>query len=243
MNNPHDAPIRAALVDTLRQAHPGVLLVQEYPLGTARADLAALHSSLDIYEIKSAADSRARLERQANAYARVADHCIAVVAPRHLAYVVQQLPTWWGLVVWDAGMLRPARSPQPNPEQQHDGLAWLLWQPEALAVARAHQVVPTGQRGYCGKGALVMALRQLPLLELRNAVLAALRARPTWRLDDGRSVRGAELAASLLCKTCQARRRRCKYSHQLWCLTCDQRCSCWRCRRTLPKETPPCPLE
>lgn len=231
VTNPHDAAIRAVLLEQLRAARPRALVVQEYDVPRARVDVAVFDQTLDAFEIKSAHDGRGRLARQAEVYGHIFDHCIAVVAPKHLLHLAGAVPSWWGILVADGGELVAARSPRQNLEQRASSLAWLLWAREAAQLVRRLGLTVRSRYSRASKPDHVDALASVPLDVLRAAVLEALRARTDWRLPDGRSVEGARLAAERACKGCGSRRRSCRRCGGRWCPTCDKSCTWWLCRR------------
>ncbi len=102
--------------------------------GEVRADL-VLIEQMHCFEIKSEADSLARLINQGSRYARVFDHVTLVMAERHVSKAMELLPPWWGAMVLAPGgtfyQLRPARM---NVRQSADSLASVLTKEEALAI-------------------------------------------------------------------------------------------------------------
>ncbi|MBS1886044.1 MAG: sce7726 family protein [Actinobacteria bacterium] len=116
------------------------VLVEEFwvPESHERADLVAVAGEIWAFEIKSPRDSLARLPRQAAAFSRLFDRCVAVLATAHLGPGMKRVPPWWGVI--DAGerdddRLEWIRQPGPNPEVDLELLVKLLWKEEALAVA------------------------------------------------------------------------------------------------------------
>ncbi len=116
------------------------VLVEEFwvPDSNERADLVAVADELWAFEIKSPRDSLSRLPRQAAAFSRLFDRCVAVLATAHLQLGMQRIPPWWGVI--DAGEqvddpLKWVRQPTVNPEVDLELLVKLLWKEEALAAA------------------------------------------------------------------------------------------------------------
>ncbi|MFC4761750.1 sce7726 family protein [Dyella koreensis] len=103
--------------------------------GEVRADL-VLIEEMHCFEIKSEADSLARLISQGSRYARVFDHVTLVMAERHVAKAMELLPPWWGAMVLDpaTGTFRQLRPARLNVRQSADSLASVLTKDEALAV-------------------------------------------------------------------------------------------------------------
>ena len=119
------------------QGNGGVQIVDEFwvPSTNERADLAAIGGTLDGFEIKTAQDTLKRLPRQSEGYARLFDHCTAVVAERHLSGALETLPAWWGVVLIETvdgnPALCPVREAGPNPLIDGETLVRLLWKKEA----------------------------------------------------------------------------------------------------------------
>jgi hypothetical protein len=116
------------------------VLVEEFwvPDSHERADLVAIADELWAFEIKSPRDSLTRLPRQAAAFSRLFDRCVAVLAAPHRQSGMQHIPSWWGVI--DAGEehddpLSWIREPTANPEVDLELLVKLLWKQEALAAA------------------------------------------------------------------------------------------------------------
>lgn len=151
--------------------------------GRCRIDVAAINGRLEGFEIKSAGDSLARLDRQADAYGRVFDRLTMVCAERHLEAVLAQLPEWWGIEVVEERRAsirivrrRPARA---NPGVDLQAVVQLLWRSEVLAALEQMDAA----RGLYSKPrrTLWAALAEaLGPRELRALVREALRARRGW---------------------------------------------------------------
>lgn len=140
-----DPEIRALLRPTL----PTGLVIEELGIlqGVVRADVALVTDLLHGYEIKSAADSRARLALQAAAYSRVFDRCTVVVEPNHLRGAIETVPPWWGALVVVDGGLRTEREGAPNEHVEARAVAELLWSEDVIDLLEARRAA----RGYRGK--------------------------------------------------------------------------------------------
>jgi hypothetical protein len=127
--------LRAQVLTTIAGAR-GVVDEFWVPRSNERADLAVIGTHIDGFEIKTERDTLRRLPRQASAYARLFDRCIAVVAARHHDAAAELLPAWWGLTTVSVNGcvtfvdVRPAR---PNPAVDPETLVRLLWRDEAMA--------------------------------------------------------------------------------------------------------------
>jgi hypothetical protein len=177
-NPVHDPEIRAELHRVLQRRHrrSPTRIVDEMTLnhGSSRIDVAAINGRLEGYEIKSEADSLARLSRQASAYGRIFDRLVLVCAERHLVEARATLPAWWGIEAAEprgeasTPRLRLVRAPGANPVVEAEALVALLWRPEMLAA-----LVERGR---------ARGLRSAPRRELRAALLEATDERELRRL-------------------------------------------------------------
>ena len=119
-------------------ARADTLILDELGLlhARCRVDIAVIGQRVHGYEIKSARDSLVRLPRQVDIYRRSLHTLTLVVAPRHLAAVVDIVPDWCGILRVTLGprgayRFRSFRRPRPNPDLDPFSLAHLLWRTEA----------------------------------------------------------------------------------------------------------------
>lgn len=136
----NESAVRDALRMEVLAGDPEKLcLLDEFwiPLSHERADLVVIDDHLRAFEIKTQKDSLKRLPRQASAYARVFDECVAVLHERHVAGAEEILPAWWGIWMLTENTtsfirIRPSGT---NPSRDVETLVRLLWRNEAeLAV-------------------------------------------------------------------------------------------------------------
>lgn len=214
LRNRHDAEIRVALMELLSAPAPApapapartdALLVQEWAIDRAIVDVGVISADcIAGYEIKSAADSVTRLERQAPAYGRVFDTCTLVTTDNHMRHAEKTLPPWWGLWLWRGGQIEIERIGGVNIE---NNAARLLWSNELSKMltefglqerAREEQRrqdrqwgMHVGCDGKCRKKPTKHAMMEAVAMssEVRAWVARALLARPDWRLPNGRSAR------------------------------------------------------
>lgn len=137
-----EAEVRDAVVSRLRSQHPDerqTRIVHELSLcqAEARIDLAVVNGRLTGWEIKTAADTLARLPVQEPVYSRVFDRVWLAADARHLDGAVGLIPPWWGIVrVTErdgACRLVQVRRSRLNPNVDLGSLVRLLWREEALA--------------------------------------------------------------------------------------------------------------
>lgn len=110
-------------------------------LGSVRADVVVAGNLLEAFEIKSDFDTLDRLARQMHAYHRVFDRVTLATTRTFMPIAEQLLPVWWGLLLAETVdndlRLVTLRAPTPNPRQEAQEVARLLWREEAMAVAKA----------------------------------------------------------------------------------------------------------
>ncbi len=184
-----DPDIRLALRSYLRSGGESCnpLMVEEMPicLGRTRVDLATVNGRLHGFEIKSQLDTLSRLQSQLRDYGTVFDEITLVIGPKHLTGVMNELPTWCGILLAhrEDGQvtLEPFRQGGPNYHRDPLCLAQLLWREEALAVAERHGC----DRGVRSKPRAAIWERlaeSLALEDLAGEVREAMMARgDTWR--------------------------------------------------------------
>jgi len=169
------------------------LIVEELGLmqGLTRVDVAVVNGQLSGYEIKSASDTLERLDRQQASYSAILDRAWLVTAPQHVAAASKQVPTWWGMLAAtqtsgatvELSVLRPA---DQNPSQSAFAIAQLLWRDEVIQLLRARN--PKARVASKPRPLLWAMLADVyPLLELKDAVRATLKARQHWRVADTRT--------------------------------------------------------
>jgi hypothetical protein len=208
-----DGDIRRQLRGDLARAHgddPDTLIVDELGLiaSGARVDLAVINGSLHAYEIKSAADTLARLPGQAKAYSAAFDAVTIVAASRHVEKLAAAVPDWWEIVESSAGadggvILTQIRAGAANASVDGYAVAQLLWRDEALVVLTARGL----DRGLRNKPrrTLWRALADgVPVDELGQVVRDALRAREQWRPAAGRTSDDASSQPTATCSDCPA---------------------------------------
>src|SRR5690606_31017878 len=103
-----DSDVRAALMKNVISNHlanPSTLVVEEFGLdrGGCRVDVAVLNGLMHGYEIKSDADTLARLPSQVTSYSAVLDKATLVVGACHVERALELVPNWWGIRVVRTG--------------------------------------------------------------------------------------------------------------------------------------------
>lgn len=177
-----EAEVKAALCDYVVKMGGEAVFEFWVPRSNERADLAAIGSSIDGFEIKTSRDTLKRLPRQAEAYARIFDTCHAVVAERHVEHTIDLLPEWWGVLLIDAvldGYFVPLRKSNQNELVDPETLVRLLWRDEAYDALCAHGVAVDPGLGRSGFWQLLLVL--LDIETLRTVVRTALLRRDASR--------------------------------------------------------------
>ena len=184
----NDGGIRRALEQHLRERHagePGTLIRHEMGIcaGRRRVDVAVIGREISGYEIKSGADSLARLAGQARDYGLVLDRAALVTAPRQVKGAERALPDWWGIILAHGpereATLEAVREPRTNPGTDPFALAQLLWRDEAMEELKSRDLA----RGLSKKArhhvwkTLAESLRRE---EIRDLVIRRLTSRPLW---------------------------------------------------------------
>lgn len=188
-----DGDVRATLRDALRQWHGDesrARIVEEFGIGNGdvRVDLVAIDEWLHGYEIKSDADTLARLPTQARRYSQALDRVTLVVGERHHSKAKRMVPDWWGVmtaVPIRPGLVRlyPDRPAAPNPEVDPFAVASLLWREEALAILEGMDAL--GGLRSRARAFLFNRLTQVfSREELQTLVRSTLRYRTDWRSEE-----------------------------------------------------------
>ena len=94
-----DRDIREPLFDFLEETYGKVRIIEEKTMGKSRADLVMVApDALYGIEIKSDADTYARLARQVEDYDRYYDFNIVVVGTSHGMHIHEHVPDYWGII-------------------------------------------------------------------------------------------------------------------------------------------------
>lgn len=131
----YDKDIREPLFDFLEERYGKTRILEEKQMGRSRADLVMVRpKTVTGIEIKSDADSYARLKGQVRDYDQYYDSNMIVVGATHAFHVEEHVPEWWGIFVvepegtgLDFYVLREAGA---NPLLDWRKKLSLLWRPE-----------------------------------------------------------------------------------------------------------------
>lgn len=141
----HDKDIREPLFDFLEEYYGKVRIIEEKQMGRSRADVIMVRpSSLTGIEIKSDADSYARLARQVKDYDRYFDYNYVAVGSSHGNHIEEHVPAWWGIITveqMESGLdFYILREAVKNPNRILRAKLGLLWRPELAHIQEIHQM-------------------------------------------------------------------------------------------------------
>ncbi|MGN0496346.1 MAG: sce7726 family protein [Lachnospiraceae bacterium] len=130
-----DKDIREPLFDFLDETYGKNRILEEKTMGRSRADVVMVTpKALYGIEIKSDADTYARLARQVRDYDRYYDYNYVVVGTSHALHIREHVPKYWGVItvelvdnVLDFYVLR---EPEINPKVTWKKKLEILWRPE-----------------------------------------------------------------------------------------------------------------
>lgn len=132
----YDRDIREPLFDFLEGEYGKIRILEEKRTGSARADVVMITPDhLYGIEIKSDADTYARLEKQVKYYDWYYDRNIIVAGSSHAVHVKEHVPEWWGIITVepdecgriDFYVLRKA---DYNPKVKEKRKITILWRTE-----------------------------------------------------------------------------------------------------------------
>lgn len=186
-----DAEIRAALHrKALRAFHrcSDTLVIDELGLAHAKAriDVAVINGSVHGFEIKSDADTLARLPQQLRLYGQCLEKLTIVCAEKHVPGVRELAPRWCGIVKVKKGprggvVFTTLREPKSNPGIQPYRLAHLLWRSEAVAILARTEASAKLLRA--PRKALYKSLAsKFSVAEITSFIKQSMALRQDWRL-------------------------------------------------------------
>lgn len=162
-NGLYDRDIREPLYLFLEEKYGKIRIIEEKITGRARADAVMVtESALCGIEIKSDADTYARLPGQVREYDKYFDFNFAVVGLSHVSHIEEHLPPYWGVITAERienGLdFYIMRRPSRNPHREMARKVSLLWRPEMENIlVRTHR---PSFRGY-SKARVISRLKEL----------------------------------------------------------------------------------
>lgn len=140
-----DKDIREPLFDFLEESYGKIRVIEEKTMGKSRADVVMItEDSLIGIEIKSDADTYARLTTQVKDYDKYYDFNYVVVGSTHAMHIREHVPDYWGVIsvemvdgVLDFYILR---RPIFNPKVTWKKKLEILWRPELAQIQEVFQM-------------------------------------------------------------------------------------------------------
>ncbi|MBQ8094398.1 MAG: sce7726 family protein [Clostridia bacterium] len=142
----YDRDIREPLFDFLETVYGKIRILEEKRTGRARADVVMVtETALYGIEIKSDADTYARLAGQVKWYDQYYDFNMVAIGVSHVQHIEEHVPDWWGIITVEETKEGPdfylARRAKPNPKVNAVRKMSILWRPE-LADIQAMNEMP-----------------------------------------------------------------------------------------------------
>ena len=141
----YDKDIREPLFDFLEEYYGKIRILEEKQMGRSRADIVMVTPEA-VYgiEIKSDADTYARLERQIKDYNQYYDYNYIVIGTRHTLHIREHVPEWWGIITVELENGKPDfyvwRKAEKNPKRNLKKKLSLLWRPELVHIQELNQL-------------------------------------------------------------------------------------------------------
>lgn len=135
----HDKDIREPLFDFLEENYGKIRIIEEKTMGKSRADIVMVTPDF-LYgiEIKSDADTYARLAGQVKDYDCHYDYNIIVAGTSHAMHIHEYVPKYWGIItveLVDGEMdFYIFRKPCVNPKMKWEKKLSILWRPELFQI-------------------------------------------------------------------------------------------------------------
>lgn len=131
----YDKDIREPLFDFLDDIYITNRIIEEKQMGRSRADAVMVTpDAIFGIEIKSDADTYARLKRQVRDYNLFYDYNYVVVGTKHAYHIHEHVPKWWGIITVEKENGKPdfyiLRKPDKNPKVKWKRKLSMLWRPE-----------------------------------------------------------------------------------------------------------------
>lgn len=147
----YDKDIREPLFDYMEERYGKVRIIEEKQIGRSRADIVmVLPDRIAGIEIKSDADTYARLDGQVKDYDRYFDRNYVAVGSTHAVHTAEHVPEYWGIisVEWldDKVDFYVVREAEDNPKMDIRRKIQILWRPELAHIQEMY-----GMPKYAGK--------------------------------------------------------------------------------------------
>ena len=136
-----DKDIREPLFMYLEIKLGKVRFFEEKEIGRARADvMMVIDNAVCGLEIKSDADSYARLKRQVRYYDKYFDYNYVVIGKSHLKHIEEHIPKYWGIIACSEDgeevCFEDVKEAQKNPKRDMNLKMSFLWRRELETIKR-----------------------------------------------------------------------------------------------------------
>lgn len=140
-----DKDIREGLFNFLEDEYGKIRIFEEKTMGRSRADVVMITTQHIVgIEIKSDADTYARLQRQVKDYNRFYDMNYVVVGTSHAAHIEEHVPDFWGIItveeVDNKADFYILRRPKANPKLDMALKLSMMWRPELAHIQEINQM-------------------------------------------------------------------------------------------------------
>lgn len=140
-----DKDIREGLFNFLEDEYGKIRIFEEKTMGRSRADVVMITTQHIVgIEIKSDADTYARLQRQVKDYNRFYDMNYVVVGTSHAAHIEEHVPDFWGIItveeVDNKADYYILRRPKANPKLDMALKLSMMWRPELAHIQEINQM-------------------------------------------------------------------------------------------------------
>ena len=134
-----DKDIREPLFLYLEIKYGKVRFFEEKSIGKSRADVMMVtDDAITGLEIKSDADSYARLKRQVRDYDKFFDYNYVVIGKSHLKHVEEHIPKYWGILSCFENegevVFEEVKAAARNPKRKIEFKMRFLWYPELARI-------------------------------------------------------------------------------------------------------------
>lgn len=144
-NHRHEYIYKAAIAHKVllgRHSLRTAVMLNEFRVGTSKADTAILNGTSSVYEIKSERDTLARLEHQVSSYSKVFANVNIITGENHLSNVLAMVPGDVGvLLLSDRFQISTIREAVDSPERTVPGAVFdAIRLYEAKKILRKHMI-------------------------------------------------------------------------------------------------------
>ena len=140
-----DSDIRDNLCLYLEEKYGEVRFFEELSMGRSRADIVMVtRDAIYGVEIKSDADTYARLKRQVRDYNKYFDYNILVVGSTHATHAMEHVPKHWGIIsvelIKDKMDCYKIRDPKESPKATLKNQLSLFWRRELAQIQQINRL-------------------------------------------------------------------------------------------------------